>query len=94
MIRNSVLKRWGGAFGNASAEECNNREQKRSQCKRFKNGCVRDERNDEGNQISIGATCLVLTAIKQREKNTKSLHLFIVWRETNDESCIILRQCS
>jgi hypothetical protein len=71
MIRNSVLKRWGGAFGNASAEECNNREQKRGQCKRFKNGCVRDERNDEGNQISIGATCLVLTAIKQREKIQK-----------------------
>jgi hypothetical protein len=78
MIRNSVLKRWGGAFGNASAEECNNREQKRGQCKRFKNGCVRDERNDEGNQISIGATCLVLTAIKQREKYKKFAFIYRV----------------
>ena len=51
-----------------------------------------DEKYNEGDQISIGATCLVLTAIKQKEKNTQSLHSFIVWRETNDKSCIILRQ--
>jgi hypothetical protein len=51
-----------------------------------------DEKYNEGDQISIGATCLVLTAIKQKEKNTQNLHSFIVWRETNDKSCIILRQ--